>query len=88
MRLLMGIIFVTLIHLGSFKAIEDTQDSWTKHLRWSVYAQFSFLIHWSVCFSEEKMTIVNLDLSVLSQKQQEEEDQEQERDQDHNQDEY
>ena len=87
MRLLMGIIFVTLIHLGSFKAIEDTQDSWTKHLRWSVYTQFIFLIQWSMCFSEEKTTIVNLDLSVLSQKQQEE-DQEQERDQDHNQDEY
>jgi len=33
MRLLMGIIFITLVHLGSFKAIEDTQDSWTKHLR-------------------------------------------------------
>ena len=39
-------------------------------------------------FSEEKMTIVNLDLPILSQKQQEEEDQEQERDQDHNQDEH
>ena len=39
-------------------------------------------------FSEEKMTIVNLDLPILSQKQQEEEDQEQKRDQEHNQDEH
>ena len=40
MRLLMGIIFLTLIHLGSFKAIEDTQDSWTRHLRWFGFVLF------------------------------------------------
>merc|ERR1712200_300815 len=28
-----GIILITLVHLRSFKAIEDAQDSWTKYLR-------------------------------------------------------
>ena len=66
MRLLMGIIFITLVHLGSFKAIEDTQDSWTKHLRWSVLLSHSF-DRWKLIYlSEELMTINNRDLLVPS----------------------
>ena len=50
----MGIILITLVHLRSFKAIEDAQDSWTKYLRCVCLCMCVFtLMNIEINFSKE-----------------------------------